>query len=227
MGSPATRVRIIASMRATALLTWVNICLLVPACSREPRPSSRPAPRAAAALPAPTAERSTPPPAAAYPTAEELAWQGAAGFPGQLAAPPSELVLPDGDRVLYHITKDPGPAIIRRVGPDGSQRWQAAGADQFIPGVALITLGDHLYVAEHGRISSGATLSSFDLASGAKLWSLPVQGLGPVSHSKYSNRVELAVIGGAIVVFGNESSGRYLEVFSPDGRMLSTRLVPR
>ena len=141
--------------------------------------------------------------------------------------PPLELTLTNGDRILYQVAKDRGPATIRRVGPDGTQRWAVPGADEFIPGAALVTLGDRLYIAEHGRISSGANLSSFELASGAKVWTLPVHGLGPVSHSKYANRVELAVIHNAIVVFGNESSGRYIELFAPEGRMLSTRLVPR
>lgn len=231
MGSAAGRVRIISSMRrAAAVLISVNICLFVPACSREPRPASRPAPRAQPATPVPalpTSLPSTTPPDDAYPTAAQIDWQGPAGFPSQVPEPPLELTLPDGDRVLYQVAQDRGPATIRRVGPDGTQRWAVPGADEFIPGAAMVTLGDRLYIAEHGRISSGANLSSFELASGAKVWTLPVQGLGPISHSKYANRVEVAVIHNAIVVFGNESSGRYIEVFAPDGRMLSTRLVPR
>ncbi len=228
MGSPAARVRIISPMRrAAAVLISVNICLFVPACSREPRPASRPAPRAQPATPVVLPAPTTTPPDDAFPTADQVDWQGATGFPSQLPEVPHELTLPDGDRILYQVPKDRGPATIRRVGADGSERWAVPGADQFIPGAALVTLGDRLYVAEHGRISSGATLSSFELASGAKLWTLPVHGLGPIAHSKYANRVEVATFRGAIVVFGNESSGRYIELFTPEGRMLSTRLVPR
>lgn len=220
--------RINTSMRLSAVLIWVNICLFFPACSREPRPVGRPAPRAEA--PARPVEPATPAPSpspAPYPSADSIDWQGDPGFPNQVPDPPRELTLADGDHIRYQIPKERGPAILERVGPDGSLRWQTLTRDLFVPGAALLVLDQRVYVAEHGRISSGATLSAFDLASGGQLWSLPVHGLGPIGHSKYANRVELAAIQGAIVVFGNESSGRYIEVFAPDGSMLSTRVVPR
>jgi hypothetical protein len=71
-----------------------------------------------------------------------------------------------------------------------------------------------LYVAEHGPISSGCSVVAVDLDSGAILWNTHLEGIGPIDHSKYRNRVNIELDGQGVVVFGNESSGCYVEVLN-------------
>jgi hypothetical protein len=53
-----------------------------------------------------------------------------------------------------------------------------------------------------------------------------IEGIGPTLHSKYGNRVQLRVINNWLVVFGDESGGRYVEVVdSKNGQRLSNRMV--
>lgn len=87
---------------------------------------------------------------------------------------------------------------------------------------ALAADATRLYVVQFCSLTNGASIVAIDLASGAIGWTSWVRGLGPVIHSRYSNVVAARVVRGALVVFGDEAGGEYVEVFSPDGTMLST-----
>jgi hypothetical protein len=77
-------------------------------------------------------------------------------------------------------------------------------------------------VAEFSPISTGCSISAYDLRSGEKVWQKALEGLGPIDHSKYSNRVQMEVIDRVLVVRGWEAAGRYIECLSvSDGRKLS------
>jgi outer membrane protein assembly factor BamB len=83
-----------------------------------------------------------------------------------------------------------------------------------------------LYVAQFPRISQGATLFALDAASGRELWKIAAKGYPLVDHSKYLNAVELGTSDGALVVFGWESSGKYIETHdAATGRLLAHALV--
>jgi outer membrane protein assembly factor BamB len=82
-----------------------------------------------------------------------------------------------------------------------------------------IVRGDALYFADYDMISSGCTVVAYDLTTGKKAWAKPLEGIGPVSHSKYRNRVAMAVEQHptakgdfALVVTGWETAGAYVEV---------------
>jgi hypothetical protein len=204
---------------------------LATGCTREPR-SAEPRTPAPQVEPPPAV---TPPPsvspAPGLPTAEELDWQGPDGFPSLQKFDPPVLVAADGSRFEYRMKGTAADSkrspVIAHVSTKDGDLWTAVGLDEFVPGAALAEDGVRLYVAEHSLIATGAHITAYDAATGAKLWSQSVQGIGPIAHSKYANRVTLAVIRGALVVFGNEAAGRYIEVYDPAGKMLSNRQVPR
>lgn len=80
----------------------------------------------------------------------------------------------------------------------------------------FVIVKKHILVwAEHHAIASGCTLKAVDLRTHKRLLTVHLKGLGPVSHSKYRNRLNLrATPWGAVTVFGWESQGRYIEVVS-------------
>jgi hypothetical protein len=88
--------------------------------------------------------------------------------------------------------------------------------------------GDVLYYADFEVMASGCTLVAFDLKARRQLWRTPLQGLGPIEHSKYHNAVNLDVADGAVTVSGKESAGRYVErVDARSGRTVRNQVLPR
>ncbi len=84
---------------------------------------------------------------------------------------------------------------------------------------AFVVRGDALYFAHYHPSSSGCTVVAFDLTTGKKAWSRPLEGLGPIDHSKYRNKVAMAVEkhpdskdAFALVITGWEAAGGYVEV---------------
>jgi hypothetical protein len=84
----------------------------------------------------------------------------------------------------------------------------------------VVVRGDALYVADYDPIASGCTIDAYNLTTGGKIaWAKPLEGIGPVKHSKYGNRVAMAVEEHptakgdfALVITGWEASGSYIEV---------------
>jgi hypothetical protein len=76
----------------------------------------------------------------------------------------------------------------------------------------LVVQRDVLYYVHHHPIASGAEIVAVDLKSGKQRFKKPLKGLGPISHSKYRNQVWLQVHHDVIVVLGQESSGKYVEL---------------
>jgi hypothetical protein len=54
---------------------------------------------------------------------------------------------------------------------------------------------------------------TYGIRTGAVAWHPRLIGLGSVGHSKYSNRVKIRLHGARLAVYGNESAGRYTEIF--------------
>ncbi len=88
-------------------------------------------------------------------------------------------------------------------------------SDGELAGEVMVVDGDRAFVASYNRISSGCELAAFSTANGAKLWSVNLDGIGPITHSKYSNRVQLKIVAGKPTVFGSESGGRFVEAREP------------
>lgn len=87
--------------------------------------------------------------------------------------------------------------------------------------------GEVLYLADYSPIASGCTIVAHDLKQRKELWKTNLIGLGPVSHSKYHNYVDLEVEGDVIVVRGKEAYGQYIEkVDAKTGKILFNQAFP-
>ncbi len=72
-----------------------------------------------------------------------------------------------------------------------------------------------IFFAHASGISTGAWLYAIRPSDGAILWEKRLLGIGLVAHSEYWNMLQIAVVDDAVVVYGNEASGRYVEVVDP------------
>ena len=97
-------------------------------------------------------------------------------------------------------------------------------------GSAFVVRDGVLFFADFSPYSNGCKLTAHDLKTGKQAWSKPVEGLGPIAHFKYNNRISLAIEkhpttdAWGVVVTGWESAGRYIEVLDPaTGKMLANR----
>lgn len=109
-----------------------------------------------------------------------------------------------------------GPSWSVVVGRGGDRSGAALGVD-----------GARVFVASYIRLASSCQLAAFDAASGKPLWSVDLDGIGPIGHSAYSNHVQMRIIGGHPTVFGNESAKRYIEQRdAATGALVSHRLLP-
>jgi hypothetical protein len=89
-------------------------------------------------------------------------------------------------------------------------------------------LDDRLYYARFSFGSSGGTIVAVDLKTGTELWTSPLKALGPVQHSAYQNRLTLTAGSDEVIVQGNESFGRYIEVKSAaTGETLAHKVFPK
>jgi outer membrane protein assembly factor BamB len=112
--------------------------------------------------------------------------------------------------------------------PDGSGAYsdftfaKKVGPKVTLHGHALSAVaiqGDALYFADFGTISTGCRVVAYDLSTGKKVWSQNLEGIGPVAHRKYPNRIAMAVEkhptakdAFALVITGWEAYGAYYEV---------------
>jgi hypothetical protein len=77
----------------------------------------------------------------------------------------------------------------------------------------FIVTGDVLYYTNHHPNASGCQLIAIDLESGKQMWKKDLKGLGPISHFRYRNQVNLDLEDGdTLRVFGRESAGGYVEL---------------
>ncbi len=79
---------------------------------------------------------------------------------------------------------------------------------------AIARSGSLVLVAEFSPIATGCAISAYDLENGMSVWHTDLEGLGPIDHSKYSNRVQMEVIDRVLVVRGWEAAGHYIECLS-------------
>ena len=111
-----------------------------------------------------------------------------------------------------------------RVLKDGKEvhAWQAHQHSVFT------TSGDTLVVADFHPNRHGCGLVAFDLKNKKDLWQTELKGIGPIPHSRYSNRVNLDLVDGAVRVFSQESAGRYVEFVDPKtGKTLGHKVYPK
>src|SRR5262249_2585399 len=81
-----------------------------------------------------------------------------------------------------------------------------------------------LYLAEYLPTANGCVVAALDLDSGKRIWTNALLGVDAVDCPKYHNRVNIDVEGENVVVFGNETNGRYVEVLNAaTGKLVTNR----
>ncbi len=105
---------------------------------------------------------------------------------------------------------------------DGKTEWTTTLPDR---AAALAWAGD-VVVAHYDPIASGTQVTRLHAETGATVWTTPLQGMGPIDHSRYRNDVQTQIAAGKIWVYGWESAGAYVEVLDlQDGHQLQHALV--
>jgi hypothetical protein len=164
-------------------------------------------------------------PRAAPRDAGALTWQWQGPEPGHGQRP--QLDGPDDATFLYVNDESSTAGTVTRQNRDGIV-WRHDLGAEFGGSAAFALDADRgvLYVAQFPQISQGATLFALDARDGRELWKTAAKGYPLVGHSQYLNAVELRVSGGALVVFGWESSGKYVETHDlATGKLLSHAIV--
>jgi hypothetical protein len=93
---------------------------------------------------------------------------------------------------------------------------------------AFAVRDDVLYYADLDPICSGCAVVAYDLRKHKQLWKAPLNGLGPIGHSKYRNAVNLGLEKHAVCVRGQESAGNYTEYVDPrTGKTVGHKAYPR
>jgi hypothetical protein len=78
-------------------------------------------------------------------------------------------------------------------------------------GTVFVVKDKVLYYADFSPVASGCVVIARDLENDKQLWKAPLKGLGPITHTRYSNAVTLDLDGEAVRVVSKEAAGRYIE----------------
>lgn len=133
-------------------------------------------------------------------------------FPEALAAPLGQAT-PQGYRLVRRR---------ERLGVEGPG-WRTTLSDQdpFTTHAAFVIAGDRLVVVTFCAGASGAVAYGLERESGALAWTASPGSIGSVGHSRYSSEVRAVLEGERVVVYGQESAGRYCGLLEPSsGRLL-------
>ncbi len=69
---------------------------------------------------------------------------------------------------------------------------------------------------------------AYDLKGGKQLWKTHLWGVPVAAHSRYKNRINLEIDDRHVIVYGNESFGRYIEILDlGTGKTVGQRLLGR
>ena len=89
-------------------------------------------------------------------------------------------------------------------------------------------VGDTLVYTLYHQGASGAAVVAVDLKSGKELWKTELKGIGPVSHFKYRNLLNVEASRDTVTVFGNESLGKYVEILdTKSGKTVGHKVFPK
>jgi hypothetical protein len=115
---------------------------------------------------------------------------------------------------------------LRREDGGGTVIWSVTvGRGDELGGAQMAVDDERVYIASYRRNASGCELSAYATADGRTLWSVSLEGIGPIAHSRYRKRAQLRLIDGNPVVFGAEAE-RYIELRdAATGAQLSNRTL--
>lgn len=87
---------------------------------------------------------------------------------------------------------------------------------------------DRMYFADWSTSTSGGKVVAVDLVSGQEIWRKPLKALGDIQHSSYQTLFNIEVNENIVVVWGNESQGRYVEFKnSQTGETIGHKIFPK
>lgn len=149
--------------------------------------------------------------------AEKTAW----AWPAETSTPEACARQFRGGGYEVEITtpKDPASQPMIQVRKEGKDvvSWSVLSASVFVRG------GDMLYYAEFSHYASGCNIVAYHLKHG-EWWKTPLWGIGPKGNSMYTNRVNIKLDGNHLVVYRDESAGRYIELVDVrTGRIVGRR----
>ena len=93
-----------------------------------------------------------------------------------------------------------------------------------------VFVGAHnvLYRADFEPNRTGCAVIAYNLKGGKSLWKTHPWGVPVGAHSQYENRINLEIDDRHLVVYGNESFGRYIEILDLNtGKTVGQRLLGR
>jgi hypothetical protein len=102
---------------------------------------------------------------------------------------------------------DPRGPLTVRVLDKGQEVCSFSAHDETV----FTQLGDVVFVADFSPMATGCTIVAYDLKARRQLWQCPLKGNPPQAHSEYRHQVNITVDDDAVLVYGNESNGRYIE----------------
>lgn len=85
-----------------------------------------------------------------------------------------------------------------------------------------------LFVAKYARGVTGCEVAAIDLSTGRQYWKSRLEAIGDQTHSEYYNSVNIETDGEKVIIYGNESHGRYVEHLDINtGKMLLNKKFDR
>ena len=88
--------------------------------------------------------------------------------------------------------------------------------------------GNDLLFADWNLGASGGEIVAVNIADGSERWRTKLKGLGSIRHSAYRNRIDLVAKDDVVVIWGDESFGRYVEIKRLDtGETVGHKLYPK
>jgi outer membrane protein assembly factor BamB len=117
---------------------------------------------------------------------------------------------------------------LRKYGGNGGEIWAVPLLAATARNVAFLVHGGTLYIALYADNAPGADIAAIDTKSGRLLFRVPLRGPGPLPHGRVRNRVQLHFVDPWVVVFGDESGGRYIDALdAKTGETVSSRKLRR
>jgi outer membrane protein assembly factor BamB len=128
----------------------------------------------------------------------------------------------EGEYFMFDASDPDRPFKLERVRTTGNPVWVRHLPNIQANSAALLSKAGKLYGALFFDGATGGYVIALDATSGKTIWEVRLEGIGPILHSKYGNRIQLRFINNWLVVFGKESGGNYIEVLNPTtGQRLS------
>jgi hypothetical protein len=128
----------------------------------------------------------------------------------------------------YRVQFDPIPGKPGALTLTVTREGQAVHSWEGHPYSVFVLSHDLLYRADFQPSRTGCAVIAYDLAGGKQLWETRLWVVPVSAHSQYMNRINLEIDDRHLILYGNESFGRYLEILDlKTGKTVGQRLLGR